>query len=128
MRRVILTVGVDLLILRGSYFCNIIHIFLYRYQYDGNARLSAVDVDINSKQLPQIRLKHNQNLGMLESISDLRIFRNMFNKSVMQDNAKQFLTIIDYDSHGRIKSVLINIKAFDVFRYSELKNHTKTIE
>lgn len=34
----------------------------------------------------------------------------------MQDNAKQFLTIIDYDSHGRIKSVLINIKAFDVFR------------
>ncbi|XP_052130021.1 teneurin-m isoform X7 [Frankliniella occidentalis] len=101
----------------------------YRYQYDGNARLSAVDVDINSKQLPQIRLKHNQNLGMLESISDLRIFRNMFNKSVMQDNAKQFLTIIDYDSHGRIKSVLINIKAFDVFRLEleyDKRNRIKT--
>lgn len=55
-------------------------------------------------------------MGVLESVSDLRVFRNMFNKSVMQDNAKQFLTIIDYDSHGRVKTVLINIKAFDVFR------------
>lgn len=101
----------------------------YRYQYDGNARLSAVDIDINSKQLPQLRLKHNQNMGVLESVSDLRVFRNMFNKSVMQDNAKQFLTIIDYDSHGRIKSVLINIKAFDVFRLEleyDKRNRIKT--
>ncbi|XP_034250662.1 teneurin-m isoform X4 [Thrips palmi] len=101
----------------------------YRYQYDGNARLSAIDVDINSKQLPQLRLKHNQNMGVLESVSDLRVFRNMFNKSVMQDNAKQFLTIIDYDSHGRIKSVLINIKAFDVFRLEleyDKRNRIKT--
>ncbi|KAJ1529492.1 hypothetical protein ONE63_006265 [Megalurothrips usitatus] len=101
----------------------------YRYQYDGNARISAVDVDINGKQLPQLRLKHNQNLGVLESVSDLRIFRNMFNKSVMQDNAKQFLTIIDYDSHGRVKSILINIKAFDVFRLEleyDKRNRIKT--
>ncbi|XP_068907175.1 teneurin-m isoform X4 [Tenebrio molitor] len=88
----------------------------YKFQYDGNARLSGIDVDINGKELPQLRLKYNQNLGILEGISDLRVYRNTFNRSVMQDTSKQFFTITDYDDHGRIKSILINIKSFDVFR------------
>lgn len=88
----------------------------YKYAYDGNARLSGIDVDINGKEMPQLRLKYNQNLGILEGISDLRIYRNTFNRSVMQDTSKQFFTITDYDDHGRIKSILINIKSFDVFR------------
>ncbi|KAJ8911461.1 hypothetical protein NQ315_013565 [Exocentrus adspersus] len=88
----------------------------YKYQYDGNARLSGIDVDINGKELPQLRLKYNQNLGTLEGISDLRIYRNTFNRSVMQDTTKQFFTITDYDDHARIKTILINIKSFDVFR------------
>ncbi|XP_074039433.1 teneurin transmembrane protein Ten-m isoform X2 [Leptinotarsa decemlineata] len=88
----------------------------YKYQYDGNARLSTIDVDINGKELPQLRLKYNQNLGILEGISDLRIYRNTFNRSVMQDTTKQFFTITDFDDHGRIKTILINIKSFDVFR------------
>ncbi|XP_063907083.1 teneurin-m isoform X3 [Zophobas morio] len=88
----------------------------YKYQYDGNARLSGIDVDINGKELPQLRLKYNQNLGILEGISDLRVYRNTFNRSVMQDTSKQFFTITDFDDHGRIKSILINIKSFDVFR------------
>ncbi|XP_015834529.1 teneurin-m isoform X6 [Tribolium castaneum] len=88
----------------------------FKYQYDGNARLSGIDVDINGKELPQLRLKYNQNLGILEGISDLRVYRNTFNRSVMQDTSKQFFTITDYDEHGRIKSILINIKSLDVFR------------
>ncbi|XP_044256003.1 teneurin-m isoform X4 [Tribolium madens] len=88
----------------------------YKYQYDGNARLSGIDVDINGKELPQLRVKYNQNLGILEGISDLRVYRNTFNRSVMQDTSKQFFTITDYDEHGRIKSILINIKSLDVFR------------
>ncbi|KAG5882426.1 hypothetical protein JTB14_007052 [Gonioctena quinquepunctata] len=88
----------------------------YKYQYDGNARLSTIDVDINGKELPQLRLKYNQNLGILEGISDLRVYRNTFNRSVMQDTTKQFFTITDFDDHGRIKTILINIKSFDVFR------------
>ncbi|XP_066154380.1 teneurin-m isoform X3 [Euwallacea fornicatus] len=88
----------------------------YKYQYDGNARLSSIDVDINGKEMPQLKLKFNQNLGVLETVSDLRIYRNTFNRSVMQDTNKQFFSIIDYDDHGRLKSLLINIKSFDVFR------------
>ncbi|XP_075972353.1 teneurin transmembrane protein Ten-m isoform X2 [Anticarsia gemmatalis] len=88
----------------------------FKYQYDGNARLSTIDVNINSKEMPQLRMKYNQNLGILEALSDLRIYRNTFNRSVMQDTSKQFFTITDYDDRGRVKTILINIKAFDVFR------------
>lgn len=88
----------------------------FKYQYDGNARLSTIDVNINSKEMPQLRMKYNQNLGILESLSDLRIYRNTFNRSVMQDGIKQFFTITDYDDRGRVKTILINIKAYDVFR------------
>ncbi|XP_024082461.1 teneurin-m isoform X3 [Cimex lectularius] len=88
----------------------------YRYQYDGNARISGIDVDIDGKELSQLRVKYSQNLGVLEGISDLRIYRNSFNRSVIQDAGKQFFTITEYDSHARIKTVLVNIKSIDVFR------------
>ncbi|XP_076630830.1 teneurin transmembrane protein Ten-m isoform X5 [Colletes latitarsis] len=88
----------------------------YRYQYDGNARISGIEVDINGKQLPQLRLKYNQNLGILEGVGDLRVYRNLFNRSVMQDSSKQFYTVTDYDEHGRVKTVLMNIRTLDVFR------------
>ncbi|XP_076182266.1 teneurin transmembrane protein Ten-m isoform X3 [Ptiloglossa arizonensis] len=88
----------------------------YRYQYDGNARISGIEVDINGKQLPQLRLKYSQNLGILEGVGDLRIYRNLFNRSVMQDSSKQFYTVTDYDEHGRVKTVLMNIRTLDVFR------------
>lgn len=88
----------------------------YKYQYDGNARLATIDVDINGKEIPQLKLKYNQNLGVLEAVSDLRIHRNSFNRSVMQDTSKQFERITDFDDHGRLKSVLLSIKSFDVFR------------
>ncbi|CAK9830532.1 Ten-m [Anthophora retusa] len=88
----------------------------YRYQYDGNARISGIEVDINGKQLPQLGLKYNQNLGILEGVRDLRIYRNLFNRSVMQDTSKQFFTVTDYDEHGRVKTVLMNIRSLDVFR------------
>ncbi|XP_059059480.1 teneurin-m [Achroia grisella] len=101
----------------------------FKYQYDGNARLSTIDANINSKEMPQLRLKYNQNLGILEGVSDLRIYRNTFNRSVMQDTSKQYFTITDYDDHGRIKTVLINIKSFDVFRLEleyDVRNRIKT--
>jgi RHS repeat-associated protein len=88
----------------------------FKYQYDGNARISGIEVDINGKELPPFKLKFNQNLGMLEGVSDLRVYRNTFNRSVMQDTSKQFFTITDWDSHGRLKSLLINIKFVDVYR------------
>ncbi|XP_045521564.1 teneurin-m isoform X4 [Pieris brassicae] len=101
----------------------------FKYQYDGNARLSTIDMNINSKEMPQLRLKYNQNLGILEAVSDLRIYRNTFNRSVMQDTSKQYFTITDYDDHGRIKTILMNIKSYDVFRLEleyDVRNRIKS--
>ena len=79
--------------------------------------------------MQQLRLKFNQNLGILESVTDLRIYRNTFNRSVMQDTSKQFFTITDYDSHGRVKTVMINIKSLDVYKMEleyDKRNRVKT--
>jgi teneurin len=102
---------------------------IYKYQYDGNARLNAVEMEIDGKDLPILRYKYGQNLGTLDSVSDLRITRNAFNRTVVQDASKQFFTITDFDEHGRVKSVLINIKAIDVYRLEleyDLRNRIKT--
>uniref|UniRef100_T1GEJ9 Uncharacterized protein n=1 Tax=Megaselia scalaris TaxID=36166 RepID=T1GEJ9_MEGSC len=88
----------------------------FKYSYDGNARLSSIEMDISDKELPATRFKYSQNLGNLEAIQDLKITRNAFNRTVIQNTAKQFFTITDFDQHGRVKSVLINIKSNDVFR------------
>lgn len=78
--------------------------------------MSGIDVEIDGKELPQMRIKYSQNLGVLEGIGDLRIYRNSFNRSVVQDAGKQFFTITEYDAHARVKTVLVNIKSIDVFR------------
>ncbi|XP_053954214.1 teneurin-m isoform X2 [Anastrepha ludens] len=101
----------------------------YKYSYDGNARLSGIEMSIDDKEVPTARYKYSQNLGQLEVVQDLKITRNAFNRTVIQDSAKQFFTIIDYDQHGRAKSVLMNIKSFDVFRLEldyDVRNRIKS--
>ncbi|XP_067613196.1 teneurin-m isoform X2 [Eurosta solidaginis] len=103
----------------------------YKYSYDGNARLSGIEISIDDKDVPTARYKYSQNLGQLEVVQDLKITRNAFNRTVIQDSAKQFFTIIDYDQHGRVKSVLMNIKSFDVFRLEldyDLRNRIKSLK
>lgn len=101
----------------------------YKYQYDGNTRLSAVEMTIDNREIPLMRYKYGSNLGNLEAIGDLKITRNTPNRTVVQDASKQFFTITDFDEHGRVKSVLINIKSLEVFRLEleyDLRNRIKT--
>uniref|UniRef100_A0A8D8UYU9 Tenascin-like protein n=1 Tax=Cacopsylla melanoneura TaxID=428564 RepID=A0A8D8UYU9_9HEMI len=87
-----------------------------KYQYDGNARVNNIDISIDSKDLTPIKMKYNQNVGTLENVNDLRIYKNMFNRSVIQDQSKEYFAITEYDQHARIKSIIINIKSFDIYR------------
>ncbi|XP_053675682.1 teneurin-m [Anopheles nili] len=101
----------------------------FKYQYDGNARLSGIEMDVNGKELPIVKFKYGPAQGTLDAVSDLRITRNAFNRTVVQDTSKQFFTITDFDEHGRVKSVLINIKSFDVYRLEldyDLRNRIRT--
>lgn len=86
------------------------------YQYDGNARVSQINVAVDNKGFPPMNIKYNNNLGTLESINDLRMYRNAFNRSTVQDNMKQYFMVTEYDSHARIKNVALNIKSADVFK------------
>jgi len=47
----------------------------YKYAYDGNARLSGIEMAIDDKELPTTRYKYSQNLGQLEVVQDLKITR-----------------------------------------------------
>ncbi len=89
---------------------------MFSYQYDGNARVSLINVAADNKGFPPMHVKYNANLGILESINDLRMYRNAFNRSTVQDNAKQFFMTTEYDSHARIKNVAVNIKSVDVYK------------
>jgi YD repeat-containing protein len=105
----------------------------YKYQYDGQARLSAIEMSIDGKDMPMLRFKFHQNLGTLLNVSDLKVSRNI-NRTVIEDVSKQYFTITDFDEHGRVKSVLINIKTVDAFRLelehdsrNRIKTHKVTI-
>lgn len=100
----------------------------FKYQYDSQARLSAIEMSIDGKDMPMLRLKFHQNLGSLMNISDLKVTRNT-NRTVVEDVSKQFFTITDYDEHGRVKSVLVNIKSVDAFRLElehDVRNRIKS--
>ena len=101
----------------------------YKYQYDGNFRLSAVEMALDGAEVPLQRFKYGPLLGQLDAVGDLKITRNALNRTVVQEASKQFFTITDFDGHGRVQSVLINIKNLDVFRLEleyDLRSRIKT--
>ncbi len=88
-----------------------------RYKYDGNGRLALIETEINGRELPPHAFNFNQNLGVLEGVNDLRVYRNAFNRTVIQDSTKHYFRISDRDHYGRTCMTLINIKGYDAFKY-----------
>lgn len=88
-----------------------------RCKYDGNGRLSLVETEINGRELPPHAFSFNQNLGVLEGINDLRVYRNAFNRTVVQDSTKHYFRVLDKDSYGRTAMSLLNLKGYDVFKF-----------
>ena len=92
-------------------------VILRSYQHDGNARVSLINTAVNNKGLPEMHLKFNANLGVLESVNDFRMFRNGFNRTTVQDGNKQFVKVSEYDSHTRVKNIALTVKTVDVYKY-----------
>ena len=88
-----------------------------RYKYDGNGRLALIETEINGRELPPHAFSFNQNLGLLEGVNDLRVYRNAFNRTVIQDSTKHYFRISDKDRYGRLSMTLINIKGYDAFKF-----------
>ena len=88
-----------------------------RCKYDGNGRLALIETELNGRELPPHAFSYNQNLGLLEGVNDLRVYRNAFNRTVIQDSTKHYFRISDRDQHGRTAMTLINIKGYDAFKF-----------
>lgn len=88
-----------------------------RCKYDGNGRLALIETELNGRELPPHAFSYNQNLGLLEGVNDLRVYRNAFNRTVIQDSTKHYFRISDRDQHGRTAMALINIKGYDAFKF-----------
>ena len=56
----------------------------YSYGIIGNGRLALLETEINGRELPPHAFSYNQNLGLLEGVNDLRVYRNSFNRTVIQ--------------------------------------------
>ena len=88
-----------------------------RCKYDGNGRLALIETELNGRELPPHAFSYNQNLGLLEGVNDLRVYRNAFNRTVVQDSTKHYFRICDRDQHGRTAMALVNIKGYDAFKF-----------
>jgi len=89
----------------------------YSYGIIGNGRLALLETEINGRELPPHAFSYNQNLGLLEGVNDLRVYRNSFNRTVIQDSTKHYFRIRDRDAYGRASMTLVNIKGYDAFKF-----------
>lgn len=86
-----------------------------RYQYDGSARVSGIDVVINKETLKTIAIKYNDALGQLEATQDLRFQRQSLRKTIIETYNKDFVLTKDLDTHGRAEKVTIYFKGLQKF-------------
>ena len=87
-----------------------------RCKYDGNGRLALIETEVNGRELPPHAFSYNQNVGVLEGVNDLRVYRNAFNRTVVQDSTKHYFRVGDRDQLGRAALTLVNIKGYDAFK------------
>ena len=91
-----------------------------KYQYDGNARISSIEAEINGKHVQGLTVRKSQNLGVLETIQDLTIYQNIngdnFNRTLIQDTTKVFHKVVEKDRVGRARRFHINLKGQEVFK------------
>ena len=56
-------------------------------------------------------------MGLLEGVNELRVYRNAFNRTVIQDSTKHYFRISERDQHGRTAMTLINIKDYAALKF-----------
>jgi len=88
----------------------------YRFQYDGNGRLTGSEVEINGKGLLGYTMKQNENTGLTETVMDLTVIRGLdhasvpYNETVIEDSSKVFVARIGRDRVGRIAHMSYSVK------------------
>lgn len=92
-----------------------LHNVKLRYQYDGSARLRKLEGDINSTPLSEVYIRFDNQTGVLQLISDLRIIRNNILETMLQNPKKHYVNTRKQDDYGRLAQIIMTLKGRTVF-------------
>ncbi|XP_069961217.1 teneurin-m-like isoform X2 [Cherax quadricarinatus] len=93
-----------------------LHPVKLRFQYDGSARLRKLEGDINSDiPLNEVYIRFDNQTGVLQLISDLRIIRNNILETMLQNPKKHYVNTRKQDDYGRLSQVDMTLQGKTVF-------------
>ncbi|XP_042234258.1 teneurin-m-like isoform X2 [Homarus americanus] len=93
-----------------------LHHVKLRFQYDGSARLRKLDGEINNDSpLKEVYIRFDNQTGVLQTISDLRIIRNNILETMLQNPKKHYVNTRKQDDYGRLSQVVMTLKGRTVF-------------
>ena len=87
-----------------------------KLSYDGSARISGITTQIGRQNSESIQYKYNSRTGRLEGVKDLRIRHESLRKMMIEDVTKSFSSTRDLDIHGRLDTLVINIKGYEKYK------------
>ncbi|XP_042864966.1 teneurin-m-like isoform X4 [Penaeus japonicus] len=80
-----------------------------RFQYDGSARLRKVEGEVDSTPLAEMYIRFDNQTGVLQGISDLRIIRNNILETMIQNPKKHYVNTRKQDNYGRLSEVYMTL-------------------
>lgn len=80
-----------------------------RFQYDGSARLRKVEGEVDSTPLAEMYIRFDNQTGVLQGISDLRIIRNNILETMIQNPKKHYVNTRKQDNYGRLSEVFMTL-------------------
>lgn len=92
-----------------------LHNVKLKFQYDGSARLRKLEGDINSSALKEVYVRFDNQTGVLQLISDLRIIRNNILETMLQNPKKHFVNTRKQDNYGRLAQVDMTLQGRTVY-------------
>lgn len=92
-----------------------LHNVRLKFIYDASARLRRVEGEINSNPLKEMIIRFDNQTGILNLISDLRIIRNNILETMLQNPKKDFVNTRIQDHYGRLAEVDMTLQGRTVY-------------
>ena len=92
-----------------------VHKVKIHYFYDTSGRLRRIEPKIDSQKLSPLYIRFNNQTGLLQSVSDLRIVRQSVLETTVFDQNRQFVNTRKKDEYGRLSQKTMTLQGRVVF-------------
>ncbi|CAL4085535.1 unnamed protein product, partial [Meganyctiphanes norvegica] len=92
-----------------------LHKIKLKYQYDGSARLRKLEGNIDSREINELYVRYDNQTGVLQAISDLRIIRNTILETMIQNPKKHYVSTRTQDQYGRLEEMTMALDGRTVY-------------